>query len=166
MEMSKLVSIPRRSVYAFVNDRNKIIQLFYTKNTLMSMAKNIDEWRDIINKDGLEVRIIENVSGDEDPRLRVSYWYDYYLSQEYKFYKSINGIRYKLKTTIIPFRDEYVFVIYILNKNYNKTLLGGFRNKEEMDGWLLKNYPDQKVYNIKFVDNSLSRQLVRWHGQA
>lgn len=163
MDLSKLVSIPPRTVYGFFNHQTKVCQIFYSSNTLPALAKQVDDYRHIITKDGLEVNIIETCPGD--PRLRHYYWCVYYKAKGYKFYKNPRGLTYKLKYELgeNPFGTGFLWYVYLENKVPQRIIVGVFEKHHHMRAFIKQSYPKRNIYQIVCDSSDLTKKVKEFH---
>lgn len=159
--MQTLTQLNQPGVWAFVNDRDKIIYLSYSNNILSSVSRNVRELTDkthscrrmVRDRSNLRIQIIE----PNCQKAKLGYWVDYYRNSGYSLYRNNNGeVTYKVRTMIT---DEYLIHVMLVNKRNDKTVVGVFPNMEDANHFI-QTYYQNNIHRIVYSDNPLTKQYL------
>jgi hypothetical protein len=160
--MQTLTQLNQSGVWAFVNERDKIVYLSYSNNFLTSVSRNVRELTDkshscrrmIRDKSKLQIQIIES----NCHKARLGYWIDFYRNKGYSLYRNKNGeVTYKVRISI---SEDYKVFVMLVNKRNDKVVVGVFPNMEEAKVFSQTHYPD-KIHKIVYSDNPLTKEFLR-----
>ena len=160
--MLTLMDMNKPGVWAFVNDRDRIVYLSYTNNILTAVSRNLKELNDkthscrrmIRDKSKLQIQIIE--SGCQKAKL--GYWVDFYRNRGYSLYRNNNGeVTYKTRVAVT---SDYLIHVLLVNKRNDKIVVGVFSKMEEAKSFIQTHYPD-KIHKIVYSDNPLTKEFLR-----
>lgn len=157
-----LHDLPKNSIYALINDRDKEIFLTYSYDVLSSLTRVINEIKNgiglNINIGQFDFKLLETIEHRDELKFRFNYWYDRYNVKGYKFHNKRRPVRYKLISTIEgSFKSHMHKLIYVKLKNWNREIiLGVFDNIDECTDFM-DSYGD--LYKIKKADNKLTKEF-------
>lgn len=160
--MQTLTYLNQPGVWAFVNDRDKIVYLSYSSNILSSVSRNTRELHDkshpcrrmIQHKPILRFELLES----NCQKAKLGYWIDFYRNKGYSFYRNRNGeVTYKARITIT---DEFLIHVQLVNRRNDKIVVGVFSDMEEAKSFT-QTYYSNKIHKIVYSDNPLTKQYLK-----
>ena len=176
MKLSNLSNLPNNSVFALHNPKKNKVHLMYAKNTLVRLARFIDELRNRENSltelcddlDDLELVILETYSTESVCKLMMNYWYDYVTEEEgMELYTKRNYLSYKARIEYLSFSYDYlnknnVDLVYVqlVNSRGKGMIVGVFKSIPEAEEFK-KNYLDiQRHITPVYATNDLTKNYI------
>lgn len=161
--MKELIMLKQGGIYCFINSDKKKIQIFGSRNIM----RNLDENLEIILKsneypelkedlDNVEFSILETTTNDQEIRVLLSKWNEYYINEEYKSYKEDGYTKYRLVDSFSMFDNKYYITVELRNKHKSKILIGIFKSHDEALEWKKLHYPNNKIDRLIYCNNELT----------
>jgi hypothetical protein len=155
MLLPVLLSIPKRSVFALINEETKTLHLAYSENTRTHLAALVNELEDGTHRSTelcsafragkLELVILEDVKDPRQLRYRWNYFVDYYSNLGYNYYNNTTR-NIRVKKEIDLKRSEIRVVV--VNSRHDKIVLAKFKKNEDAENFISQNYGTGKVYKL------------------
>jgi len=164
MKLKNLTELTCSGIWAFVNDKDKRIFISHSNNILSSVSRNISEIKDkshscrklLRDFPNLDLLVLEANVLPHDRKIKVGKWMDHYRNKGWTLYKDNPPVSYSIRTAI---SKDYKVHILLVNKRNDKLVIGVFTTMDEATQFLSTNYPNNKVHNIIYSDNSLTREF-------
>lgn len=163
ISINGLLALPDVCVYALINEVDRRCQVFSTTSlnshlgSLMKDIKVSGEWsvmKDDISK--LRLCILETLTDKRELKIRQSYWIESFNKKEYKNYKDLSPVSYKVDIELAYRHGKLCYFVYLKNTRKDRILVGLFRLKASMDEFLNQSYPNgviQKIIRHSSVDD-------------
>ena len=177
MKIKDLSDLPKISVFALFNPKKNKVHLMYAKNTLIKLAKFIDELKYNKNRnkelcddvEDLEVIILETYVDESICRMHMNYWYDYVTKvEQLELYSRYNYLVYKPRITVSAYEYDYlnknqvdrVYVEFINARNEG-TVVGVFNNIIEAEEFKASCIDTQEHLFSVYACNELTKEYVQ-----
>lgn len=167
MDLQNLLNIPSKSIYCFINEADKIVHISFSRNTLLSIYRNIQmikQGHGLLSQhsDKLSFRIIETIVNDLDLRIRYQYWVRYYQAQGYQLYRSYNAVGYKvilgvMSDALTSKQGLYHFCVKLVSRGYRELIVGVFNFESDAKLFIETHYTS--IDRIVYADNDLTRRF-------
>jgi hypothetical protein len=164
MKLKNLTELTCSGIWAFVNTKDKRIFISHSNNILSSVSRNISEIKDkshscrklLRDLPNLELLVLEADVLPQDRKIKVGKWMENYKNKGWTLYKDTPPVLYSIRTSI---SKDYKVHILLVNKRNDKLVVGVFTTMDEATQFLFTNYPNNKVHNVIYSDNSLTREF-------
>lgn len=165
--VDNLFHLPEMCIFGLINEENKLIMIYRTKNIVTALARIINEYK-YSNKTLLKYSklvIIEEIKDPNNLWVRYSFWNKEYSNKGYIIgNKCRYNIRYKLRKQILrDFRRKYdthpLFYVKVVSSRYKEIVVGVFDKVDDMDAFITEFYPHNGlINNIVYSNNRLTKE--------
>lgn len=163
--MDNLTHLPEMCVFGLVHEPTKTMLLFRTKNIVTALSRIINEYKYSNNKVlKLPLIVFEEIKDSNNLWVRYNYWGKYYSDLDYVILNRCKyNIKYKLRTQILgDFRKKYnslpMFYVKVVSRRYKEVIVGIFDKVDDMNSFLETHYPNNRIDNITYSNNSLTKE--------
>lgn len=163
MDMVDLMMLRQGGVYCLVNEGEKMVQVFASRNMMDSlnhvMKKMVSrEYGELGNHvNDVHLSILQLDSNEENLKVLHGVWVDKYRNNGYKLYKEGNYVSYKVKHGPGIIGNKMRYLVYLEKSRKTRIVLGVFDTKEEAMLWSNKAYPNDIITTLVFCENSYLR---------
>ena len=171
LEYRTLVNLSTPGIWAFINERDRVVYLSQSNNILSSVSRNIDSLLDkshfcrrmVKDRNNLTLVILEYIEIETDRKLRLNYWIDHYRNKGYNLYRKHNGESvYQPKILITK---DYQIHVVLVNKRNDKLVVGVFNKMDEANQFMTSHYSNT-FYTITYSDNILTKEYYKRKGSV
>lgn len=158
-----LVTIPKRCVYALVNERDKKAYIAYSSNTLGSICNLISSNKLQEDWSKLQIKILETIQSSNKLKIRYQHWTTYYANNGYRLYRDYKAVQYKLSIDVIEdhkrgVENRLLFIVRLVSRGYKSVTVGVFGSMEEMNEFIRLHYT--VIDDIVCADNELTKKYL------
>jgi hypothetical protein len=164
--IDNLAHLPEMCIFGLINNDNKSILIYRTKNIVTSLSRIIKEYK-YSNKKILrdfKLIIIEKIDDPNNLWIRYNFHNDQYSNKGYIVHNRCRyNIRYRLRKQILgDFRMKYdkrhLFYVKIVSRRNKEIVVGIFDNVPDMDRFTETHYPDGLILNIEYANNNITKE--------
>lgn len=168
-----LLNLPKRAIWAFINDTDRKIWVSHSRNVLRAFMHNLALIKNNLHQDtGLNVdqskiRFLiledceESVPKEDEFLLREAYWMEDYKKQGYTLYRDRTPLELTLRIESDRLFEEYKLVIVakLIDRNDKQRIVGVFDKESEALVWTKKFYPGP-IHEIHYCKNELTKRYL------
>lgn len=168
MKLKNLVSIPKKSIYCFVNRNDKKIAIFFSRNTLASLSRNMEKFVQNLNIETTEFEIIETINHDNDLRVRFDYWCAKYRNEGWEVLNQFRAVHYKAlieaRVNLLSGDISKAYAVVLLrSRGYKEIIVGLFDSVSDAKKFLKKKYR-RNIVSIIYADNEYTKHFREENG--
>lgn len=154
--LETLLTVPKACIYAFVNTKDKRIQLFSTANFSQHVSRMVDEIRTSVeykslyeDKQKVLLKVLETGLKEDMLRHRLGEYTKQYQVKGYTLYKDMSISLYKLHKTIVYDNRKALYKLELVSPNRSKRILLGLFNKhKDLETFMDTNYPNGIIREV------------------
>jgi hypothetical protein len=163
--IDNLSHLPEMCVFGLINEENKIVFIYRTKNIVTALARIVNQYK-YSNKNILKhfkLIVIEEIKDSNNLWVRYNFFNNEYSNMGYVVANKCKyNIRYKLRKQILgDFRKKYnakpLFYVKVVSRRYKEVTVGIFDNVDAMDKFVSEHY-GHGINNIVYSNNHLTRE--------
>lgn len=161
---SNLLELGQSGVFALVHYRTKAMYIGYSNDILISVSHHLAKARagqhecKALNKQYKNLRLYV-LEYSNDPKIRCSYWYNYYSNLGYHLYNRRSPVKYKLR---IEIGSNYLVYVKIVTSRNDSQVIGVFSTLDEATEFYNFVLTQEQLRPI-LADNELTRKYVEEH---
>jgi len=162
MNIKDLLDYSKPGVWGFINEKDKRFFISHSNNILAAVSRNISQIQDKSHSCRKLIRDLPNlqfvllVSGGCDiktRKIRAVELIEAFVSAGYTPYTNRLIVSYKVRIAVTK---DYKIHVLLVNKRNDKIIVGIFDKMDDASSFIQTNYPNNKVNNIIYSDNSLT----------
>ncbi len=162
MKLKELLEYSKPGIWGFVNEKDKRFFISHSNNILAAVSRNISQIQDKSHSCRKLIRDLPNlqfvmlVGGGCDiktRKIRAMELIETFVSAGYTPYTNKLIVSYKVRVVVTK---DYKIHVLLVNKRNDKIVVGVFDNMDAASSFTQTNYPNNKVNNIIYSDNSLT----------
>lgn len=157
--LETLLAVPKSCIYAFINVKDKRIQLFSTTNFSQHVSRMVDEISTSVeyksmyeDRSKVSLRVLETRVQEDMLRHKLGEHTKLYQDKGYTMYKDMSISLYKLHKSIVYEDRKAVYKLELVSPNRSKRILLGMFNKhKDLETFMEAHYP-----------NGIVREVIRY----
>lgn len=159
-----MYNLPKSGIFVFVNEKSKSVYISYSKNLILTLARNVKEIQDRVhiykplnsNLEDWEFSIIETIHYEDsllDIHCKVNFYVNEYRNNGYDVkHHNIMVLQFR-----VEIGSDYRIYCKLKARNGNEYIVGVFRNRLECS-YLDDIYRNMKTIIPVYACNELSRE--------
>ena len=162
MNIKDLLDYSKPGIWGFVNEKDKRFFISHSNNILAAVSRNISQIQDKSHSCRKLIRDLPNIqfvllaggaSDTKTRKIRTMELIEAFVAKGYTPYTNKLIVSYKLRTVVTK---DFKIHVMLVNKRNDKTVVGVFDKMDDATSFIQNNYPNNKVNNIIYSDNSLT----------
>lgn len=169
MNIKDLLDYSKPGIWGFINEKDKRVFISYSNNILASVSRNISQIQDKSHSCRKLIRDLPNLTfvmlvcndSTKTRKIRAVELMDSFVSRGYVPYTNKLIVSYKIRIVVTT---DFKIHVLLVNRRNDKTVIGVFDKMDEASSFIQHNYPNNKIHNVIYSDNSLTKEFIRSKG--